>query len=50
MLAQFMGIPCVDHHSQYLGLPMVLDKKKGASFNHLKERLWKKLQTWKESC
>ncbi|VVA37427.1 PREDICTED: reverse mRNAase, partial [Prunus dulcis] len=47
MLAQFMGIPCVDHHSQYLGLPMVLDKKKGASFNHLKERLWKKLQTWK---
>ncbi|CAL2238950.1 unnamed protein product [Prunus armeniaca] len=47
MLAQYLGIPCVDHHSHYLGLPMVLDKKKGASFNHLKERLWKKLQTWK---
>ena len=36
----------VKEYVKYLGLPAIVGKKKKASFNYIKERLWSKLQGW----
>ncbi|BFG35644.1 hypothetical protein CerSpe_219180 [Prunus speciosa] len=46
-LAASLGVSCADHYDKYLGLPMVVGRNKGSSFAHLKERLGKKLFSWK---
>ena len=33
---------------KYLGLPAIVGRKKRASFNYIKERVWSKFQGWKE--
>ena len=38
----------VKEYVKYLGLLAVVGKKKKASFNYIKERLWSKLQGWKK--
>lgn len=46
-----LGVKEVDKHSRYLGLPTnnsILGRSKKRIFAFLRERLWKKLQGWKE--
>lgn len=38
----------VERHSKYLGLPTIVGRSKKAVFSCLKERIWKKIQGWKE--
>ena len=35
-------------YEKYLGLPAVVGKNRRASLNYIKERVWNKLQGWKE--
>ena len=35
-------------YEKYLGLPSFVGKGKKASFNYIKERVWRKLQGWEE--
>ena len=44
----FLGLPEIRAHEKYLGLPAVIGKNKRESLNYIKERVWGKLQGWKE--
>lgn len=46
-MALFLGVEGVDQHHQYLGLPMNVGRSKSVSFTFLKERLGKKLYSWR---
>ncbi|XP_021836918.2 uncharacterized protein [Spinacia oleracea] len=43
-----LGVKEVEKHEKYLGLPTIIGKSKKMVFASLKERIWKKLQGWKE--
>ena len=43
-----MGVLEIKEYEKYLGLPTVVGKNKSASLNFIKERVWEKLQGWKE--
>ncbi|XP_021717271.1 uncharacterized protein LOC110685117 [Chenopodium quinoa] len=43
-----LGVREVDRHGKYLGLPTIIGRSKKEIFASLKERIWKKLQGWKE--
>ncbi|KAL2895927.1 hypothetical protein RDABS01_000461 [Bienertia sinuspersici] len=47
-IVEKLGVNEVDKHEKYLGLPTIIGKSKKAIFASLKERIWKKLQGWKE--
>ena len=38
----------IRQYEKYLGLPTLVGRAKKRSFIYLKERVWKKLQGWKE--
>ena len=40
------GVSEIMHYERYLGLPSFLGKGKKASFNYIKEKVWRKLQGW----
>ncbi|XP_021738183.1 uncharacterized protein LOC110704673 [Chenopodium quinoa] len=47
-IIEILGVQEVEKHEKYLGLPTTIGRSKKVIFAGLKERLWKKLQGWKE--
>ena len=43
-----MGVPAIKQYDKYLGLPSLVGRQKKACFNQIKERIWNKMQSWKE--
>ena len=43
-----LGVPEIKEYERYLGLPVVVGRRKKASLNYIKDRVWGKLQGWKE--
>ena len=43
-----LGVPEIQHYEKYLGLPSLVGRHKKASFDYIKERVWRKLQGWEE--
>ena len=43
-----LGVPAIQHYEKYLGLPSFVGRNKKACFIHIKERIWSKMQGWKE--
>ena len=41
-----LGVCEIRHYEKYLGLPSLTRKGKRASFDYIKERVWRKLQGW----
>lgn len=46
-MASLLGVECVAKDEKYLGLPTLVGRNKRQCFGFLKERIWKKLQSWK---
>ncbi|KAK6157650.1 hypothetical protein DH2020_011898 [Rehmannia glutinosa] len=47
-LGQQLGVPQVDQHDRYLGLPALIGKSKKVAFKAIQERVLQKLKGWKE--
>ena len=47
-ISNFLQVPEVREYEKYLGLPAVVRRNRKASLNFIKERVWSKLQGWKE--
>ena len=47
-LSNFLGVLEVKEYEKYLGLLAVVGRNKRVSLNYIKERVWNKLQGWKE--
>ena len=47
-IKNFLGVLEIKEYEKYLGLPTVVGRNKSASLNFIKERVWGKIQGWKE--
>ena len=47
-IKNLLGVPEIKEYECYLGLPAVVGRNRRASLNYIKERIWGKLQGWKE--
>ena len=43
-IINFLGVPEIKEYEKYLGLLAIVGRKKKASLNYIKERVWNKLQ------
>jgi len=41
-----LGVTELKQYEEYLGLPAMVGRNKRASFDHLKQKVWKRLQGW----
>lgn len=48
VVENFLSVPEIKDYERYLGLPTVVGRNKKASLNFIKDRVWSKLQGWKE--
>ncbi|KAL0456369.1 UNVERIFIED_CONTAM: hypothetical protein Slati_0976100 [Sesamum latifolium] len=46
-LARILGVWVVEKHVKYLGLPALVGQSKKEIFHSLKDRIWKRLQSWR---
>ena len=47
-IVNVLGVKEVEKQEKYLGLPTIIGRSKEVTFACIKERIWKKLQGWKE--
>ena len=47
-LKDFLGVPKIKEYEKYLGLSAIVGRNKKESLMYIKERIWGKLQGWKE--
>ncbi len=47
-IKDILGVPEVKEHDKYLGLPSFVGRSKYRTFNQLKEKVWKRVNGWKE--
>ena len=47
-IKELLGAPEIKQYEKYLGLPAVVCRNRRASLNYIKDRVWNKLQGWKE--
>ena len=47
LLADCLGMKQVEFHDKYLVLPVLIRKSKKETFAYVKDRLWKKLHSWR---
>jgi ribonuclease HI len=47
-IIRFLGVPVLKSYEKYLGLPSFIGRSKMKSFAFIKDRVWLKLQGWKE--
>ena len=47
-IKNFLGVPKIKEYEKYLGLLVVVGRNRSASLNFIKERVWGKIQGWKE--
>ena len=43
-----LGVPVIQHYEKYLGLPSFIGRDRKACFVNMKERIWARMQGWKE--
>ena len=48
LVKELLGVPEIKQYEKYLGLPSIMGKNRRASLNYIKDRVWNKLQRWKE--
>ena len=47
-IKQALGVSKIKQYERYLGLPSFVGRRKKASFNFIKEKVWRKLLGWEE--
>ena len=47
-LKLLLGVAAITQYEQYLGLPSFVGKANKQSFSYIRERIWHKMQGWKE--
>ena len=47
-IRNFLRVSEIKEYEKYLGLPAVVGRNRSASLNFIKERVWGKIQGWKE--
>ena len=48
LIKHLLGVLEIKEYEKYLGLPAVVGRNKRVSLNYIKDRVWEKLQGWKE--
>ena len=43
-----LNVLTIQHYEKYLGLPSFVGRNKSACFTQIKERIWSRMQGWKE--
>ena len=43
-----LNVPAIRHYEKYLGLPSFVGRNRMTCFTQIKERIWGRMQGWKE--